>query len=75
MYIKEEVEWSFVAYEDNQPVIDLIAKRPICLLGTLDELSLTPTPTPTLTPTPTPTPTRTRTLTLTLTLAATLTLT
>ena len=37
MYIKEEVEWNFVAYEDNQPVIDLIAKRPICLLGLLDE--------------------------------------
>ena len=37
VYIKEEVEWNFVAYEDNQPVIDLIAKRPICLLGLLDE--------------------------------------
>ena len=37
VYVREEVEWNFVAYEDNQPVIDLIAKRPICLLGLLDE--------------------------------------
>ena len=37
VYVREEVEWSFVSYEDNQHVIDLIAKRPICILGLLDE--------------------------------------
>ena len=35
--MREEVEWNFVSYEDNQHVIDLIAKRPICILGLLDE--------------------------------------
>ena len=35
--MKEEVEWNFVDYQDNQPVLDLIAKRPICILGLLDE--------------------------------------
>ena len=39
VYIREEVEWNFVSYTDNQPVIDLISKRPICILGLLDEAS------------------------------------
>ena len=38
IYVKEEVEWNFVSYEDNQHVIDLIAKRPVCILGLLDDL-------------------------------------
>ena len=37
VYVREEVEWNFVSYEDNQHVIDLIAKRPVCVLGLLDE--------------------------------------
>jgi len=37
MYIREEVEWNFVEYEDNQHTIDLISKRPVCLYGLLDE--------------------------------------
>merc|ERR1719310_1678761 len=37
VYIREEIEWNFVEYEDNQHIIDLIAKRPICVLGLLDE--------------------------------------
>jgi hypothetical protein len=37
VYVKEEVEWNFVAYEDNQHVIDIVAKRPVCVLGLLDE--------------------------------------
>ena len=37
VYVREEVSWNFVAYEDNQPIIDLIVKRPICILGLLDE--------------------------------------
>jgi len=36
-YIREEVDWQFVEYEDNQPTIDLIAKRPVCIYGLLDE--------------------------------------
>ena len=36
-YIREEVDWQFVEYEDNQPTIDLISKRPVCLYGLLDE--------------------------------------
>ena len=41
VYVREEVEWNFVSYEDNQHVIDLIAKRPVCVLGLLDEGSAT----------------------------------
>jgi len=37
VYVKEEVEWNFVSYEDNQPIIDLIVKRPTCILSLLDE--------------------------------------
>ena len=37
----EEVEWHFVEYVDNQHVIDLISKRPLCLFGLLDEASKT----------------------------------
>ena len=36
-YIREEVDWQFVEYEDNQHTIDLISKRPVCLYGLLDE--------------------------------------
>jgi len=36
-YIREEVQWNFIEYEDNQPTIDLISKRPVCILGLLDE--------------------------------------
>merc|ERR1719502_354748 len=36
-YSREEVDWQFVEYEDNQPTIDLIAKRPVCIYGLLDE--------------------------------------
>ena len=38
-YVREEVEWHFVEYEDNQHVLDMITKRPVCLLGLLDEAS------------------------------------
>ena len=41
VYVREEVEWSFVSYEDNQHVLDLISKRPVCVLGLLDEGSST----------------------------------
>ena len=36
-YVREEVDWQFVDYEDNQPTLDLISKRPMCILGLLDE--------------------------------------
>ena len=36
-YIREEVDWQFVEYEDNQPTLDLISKRPMCIYGLLDE--------------------------------------
>ena len=36
-YIREEVDWQFVEYEDNQPTLDLISKRPVCVYGLLDE--------------------------------------
>ena len=36
-YVNEDVDWNFVDYEDNQHVLDLITKRPVCILGLLDE--------------------------------------
>ena len=36
-YIREEVDWAFVEYEDNQPTLDLISRRPACVFGLLDE--------------------------------------
>ena len=33
----KQVDWQFVDYEDNQPTLDLISKRPLCILGMLDE--------------------------------------
>eukprot|EP00966_Prymnesium_polylepis_P256923 5934538-Prymnesium_polylepis.1 len=41
VYVREEVEWNFVNYQDNQHVIDLISKRPVCVLGLLDEACAT----------------------------------
>jgi myosin heavy subunit len=37
---EEGLTWSTIAYNNNQSVIDLIAKRPTGLLNTLEELSL-----------------------------------
>ena len=35
-YIREEIEWSFIDFYDNQPCIDLIEK-PLGVLDLLDE--------------------------------------
>ena len=35
-YVKEEIEWSFIDYYDNQPCIDLIENR-LGILDLLDE--------------------------------------
>ena len=37
IYVREEVDWQFVEYEDNQHTLDLISKRPHCVYGLLDE--------------------------------------
>lgn len=36
-YIKEGIDWTFIEYSDNQPVIDIIESRPIGILNLLDE--------------------------------------
>lgn len=36
-YIREGIDWTFIEYSDNQPVIDLIESRPIGVLSLLDE--------------------------------------
>ncbi|KAH3679646.1 hypothetical protein WICMUC_000786 [Wickerhamomyces mucosus] len=40
-YIKEEIQWSFIEFSDNQPCIDLIEKR-LGILSLLDEESRLP---------------------------------
>lgn len=36
-YISEGIDWTFIEYSDNQPVIDLIESRPVGILTLLDE--------------------------------------
>lgn len=36
-YIREGIDWTFIEYSDNQPVIDIIESRPIGVLNLLDE--------------------------------------
>jgi len=50
-YIREGIDWQFITFTDNQPVIDLIEAKPIGILNLLDEeckmpkgnISFTPT--------------------------------
>ena len=41
IYLREDIEWKFVEYDDNQAKIDLIIARPVCVFGLLDEASST----------------------------------
>jgi len=36
-YIREGIDWTFIEYSDNQPVIDIIESKPIGILNLLDE--------------------------------------
>lgn len=36
-YIREGIDWTFIEYSDNQPVIDIIESKPIGILSLLDE--------------------------------------
>jgi len=36
-YAKEKIEWANIDYQDNQPVIDLIASKPAGILHILDD--------------------------------------
>lgn len=38
-YAKEKIQWQNISYTDNQPVINLIAKKPIGVLHLLDDES------------------------------------
>jgi myosin heavy subunit len=37
IYLREGVEWKQIDYQDNTPVLELIAKWPTCLMGMLDD--------------------------------------
>lgn len=39
-YLAEELEWSVISFRDNQPVIDLVCKKPTGLLIMLEEQGL-----------------------------------
>lgn len=41
-YIKEKIDWSYVDFVDNQDTLDLIEKKPVCILSLLDEESTFP---------------------------------
>eukprot|EP01114_Cavostelium_apophysatum_P016651 TRINITY_DN4783_c0_g1_i3.p1 TRINITY_DN4783_c0_g1~~TRINITY_DN4783_c0_g1_i3.p1 ORF type:complete len:1580 (-),score=460.18 TRINITY_DN4783_c0_g1_i3:46-4674(-) len=36
-YEKEEIDWSYIDFNDNQECLDLLEKKPICVLSILDE--------------------------------------
>ena len=38
-YSKEKIDWNQIEYSDNQPTIDLIAKKPVGILHVLDDES------------------------------------
>ncbi|KAG2238837.1 hypothetical protein Bca52824_091907 [Brassica carinata] len=41
-YKKEEINWSFIEFIDNQDVVDLIEKKPIGVIALLDEACMFP---------------------------------
>ncbi|PRD33755.1 UNVERIFIED_CONTAM: Unconventional myosin-XV [Trichonephila clavipes] len=43
-YAKERIEWQPINYQDNQPVLNLIAKKPVGILPLLDDESNFPKP-------------------------------
>jgi myosin-15 len=38
-YSKEKITWQFISYTDNQPVIDLISRKPHGIIHLLDDES------------------------------------
>jgi hypothetical protein len=36
-YEKEKIDWSYIAFNDNQECLDLIEKKPSCILAILDD--------------------------------------
>ncbi|XP_023214568.1 unconventional myosin-XV-like, partial [Centruroides sculpturatus] len=38
-YAREKIEWQPISYQDNQPVLSLIAKKPVGILSLLDDES------------------------------------
>lgn len=36
-YDKEAIDWTKISFEDNQPVLDLIAEKPLNILALVDE--------------------------------------
>ena len=45
-YTKEEIDWSYIDYVDNQDIIDLIEKKPGGIIALLAGQSQMPTKTP-----------------------------
>ncbi|XP_071736170.1 myosin-6-like [Rutidosis leptorrhynchoides] len=41
-YTKEEIDWSYIQFEDNQDILDLIEKKPGGILALLDEACMFP---------------------------------
>ncbi|XP_042486248.1 myosin-15 isoform X2 [Macadamia integrifolia] len=41
-YSKEEINWSYIEFIDNQDVLDLIEKRPVGIIALLDEACMFP---------------------------------
>ncbi|KAG2377271.1 Myosin-7 Myosin XI [Vigna angularis] len=41
-YKKEEIDWSYIEFVDNQDVIDLIEKKPVGIISLLDEACMFP---------------------------------
>lgn len=41
-YLSENITWDYVRYTDNQPILDLLAVKPMSVISLLDEESRFP---------------------------------
>jgi len=41
-YEKEHIDWNYITFNDNQACLDLLEKKPLCILSLLDEESKFP---------------------------------
>lgn len=41
-YLSENITWDYIHYTDNQPILDLLAVKPMSIISLLDEESRFP---------------------------------
>lgn len=41
-YLSENITWNYIHYTDNQPILDMLALKPMSIISLLDEESRFP---------------------------------